>query len=115
MSGAWWRVNAPSAALEELRCDECGELHCYWCGMEFVLMAGGRWTAANPSREHIDAFRDERGRVWRGVRIVAAHSACNNHRGIAPWVPFHLHGTKPKGQVSAERIVRDVVKKAKAK
>ena len=110
MSGAWWRVLAPSAALEELRC-ACGELHCYWCGIEFVMQAGNRWTGATPSREHVDAYRDERGRVWRGTRIVVAHAACNSRRGIAPWVPFHVAGTKPKGQVVAEREVRALVSK----
>ena len=115
MSDAWWRVLAPSPALEEMRCGECGELHCYWCGQEFVMQAGGRWHQATPSREHLDAYRDERGRVWRGTRLVAAHAACNNGRGIAPWAPFHVVATKPKGQIAAERAVRELIKKWRAK
>lgn len=107
--GFWWRKDAPSDELEAMRCEECGELHCYWCGLEFVLRGGSRWAPCLPSREHLDARRDDRGRVWRGERIVAAHAACNNARGIAPWAPFHSAVTKPKGQRKAEQTVRQML------
>ena len=74
------------------------------------MVPGGRWSRGVPSREHVEARRDERGRIWRGERIVAAHAVCNNKRGIALWVPFHSAGTKPKGQIVAEREVRVLVK-----
>lgn len=71
-------------------CEECGEAHCYWCGLPFVLDArDDENDPGRPSRDHRDAETDHAGTIRKGTVIVTAHAYCNSHRHHDPWVWHH--------------------------